>query len=973
MLTYLENIDGKSWQLAQPQYIDVEIGHGVSPELTLASWSNMSTDLAVTDIYGNFFIYLAGVGLIEKESSTPGNGTNLTSSSNNNSGSGTGGGSGAASSPDTSSNTSYELTSYNHMEMIYQDIVATAPEMNNGNHVVAFKWLGMSKPQIFNKPAHVSSPNDSNVAYSYSVSQAQPQTISHPISTKQACIAVRKNGQFMLYYQGEHKVEYHKISLQLCDEAVVITKASIGFNNDKRTIVCVHDSLTSKITTYAIDIDWGFLTESAKRQKADPHFHTPKEHQKLPTLTVNKIHEMKIMPTFCKNTVDEIDDDDDKMDVDVESSVEFGSLESIDIISPTLDKKTSLDILFSYILEDTSSRVTTKVYRYSLIEELSFISDAFGDLASRKNIPPPSSPTAKLQSLSLQGKLTRPGRILSIETGQMDQLLFIFYDNGKIDVLNRLELTIINNNSNPAKSLSSSPPSSISTLYDIGYDFPQVDFADQKLLAVSPNMASLVYVNTEDDIPQLLLVEKNKFLELTQRDLYITSVGFAFQHANSCYANFCSDDLIILIQTEVQRIVDTLTKTADYNPNTASAEATVAKFTGSVLSESHKAINFHLDAFSKESVDKLLSNPPLQKLMSLQLALGEFHSTNHVVSDIAWIILNLRSTSFGIMFLLSGIMRQMSKKKVIEDSLQDSITRGESIMSLIGNVKWFIDLMTYIYQELFQLSYYLQDPSNSQLNLQNSIALPLILGKVPRLFLMYTLSSIGKTNETLKKLQKELSDANKLFTPMKEALNRYFIIYNHAPCTLRSFERYLRECDAYITKESNSKQGRTPNDSLSLEEKLVCHGKLTEEMEQIAKTLINRHSLNLAQHTKVSELFFHNVDWLDVGITRHQNSEFNPNGTPILYRFPNLRKTIVPRLQYSEIECIDALRKIIISLEGLAKPESKNKLRKCTRCRSVSLATDPAIFDSTKVIGLWTMVFQRTCICGNSWVKCSDI
>lgn len=963
LLTYLENVDGSTWRLAKPQRITVEIGNSKVPELNLLKWSSLSTDLAVADIYGNFFIFLAGVGLIERDQKSDqknGNGSNINGSSS----------SGSVNSP------SYELTSYNHMEMIYQDVIPNNP-INNGHSIVAFKWLYIEKPQMINQPANLvnltneNSGNNSNspVAYTYRVSHFQPKGVTHPIPTKQACLALRKNGNITLYYQGEHKVEYHKLSTQLCDEAVVLSKASIGFNKDKEVIVCLYDTLSSKVITYSITIDWGFLIESAKRQKADPQFNTPKEAQRPPSLIVKKIHEMKVLSNFIASLEKEVDSDQMDIDNDTDIPVEIGYLESIDVMSPTSDNESELDILMTYTINCKDKMKSTRIYQYRLTDAMDFITDAFDVLAARKNLGNSNETSTKIQNLTVQGILQRPARLLSMEQSQSDQYVLMHFDDGRIDVLHRLSLTLANGK----KSLQKVPPATISTIFDVGFDFLKIKNANQNLVAVSPNLTSMVCINLKDDVPQLHVVEKVSNLEITPQVLYTTAVAFAYRHAESCYSNSCSDDLMVLIREEIKRITHELRNIR--KENLKNEDIIINRFVGTILSESHKAVNFQLDAFSKESFDKLLSNPPLQKLLSLQLILGEVQEKNHVISDIAWIILNLRSTSFGIMFLLSSIIRQMSKKRATQDSLQDSIVRAECIISLVGNVKWFIDLVTYIYQELFQLSFYLQDPSNSLLNLQNSIALPIILSKVPRLFLMYALSSIGKTNEILKKLHKDLTDSNKLFTPMKEALNRFFNIYNQATSTLNSFEGFLRECDAYITKEIAAKlASKTSGESLKLEQKLVCQGELTEDMQQIARVLIKRHSVNLAQHTKVSELFFYDVEWLGIGINNLSKSKkLNIEGSSVANKFPIAQDTSKPRLYYNEKECIDALRKIVINMAGYPFLKSNSgKLRKCTRCRSVSLVTDPLVFDNPGSIGLWTMVFQRACICGNSWVNISN-
>lgn len=980
-LTYLENVDGKSWQLAKHQGISVRplAESNLAPELRLVSWSNLSTDLAVADIHGNFYVLLAGVGLLENKdangSTSKINGLSVSS---------------------TASSPSYELTSYNHMEMIYRDIIDPQPtgRMTSMSQVVSFKWLNIFKPQIINKPAVLTKVDNSSLslppfAYTYGVGQHHPHGACHPISTKQACIALRQNGECILYFQGEHKVEYHKISikLQFLSNAVIITKSSIGFKNDKDVIISAYDAVSNSIKTFLISIDWGFLVESAQKQKVDPHYHTPKEAQKAPSLILKTLHEMNpIAANICElNKESEIGDD--IMDIDNEDNpkpkdIKLGSISSIDIISPSFDADLKLDILISYAYENEASEITTTVYRYILADSQDLVSETFADLGMRKNVSASLSDEIKDYSLVLQDKLTRPGHIQRIETAVADSFIVLIYTHGEIDVIDRHNLQIVNNRSEIElkNTKDGDTPLTVSTMFDVGFNFPIIPVTDKNpiVIAVSPNLTSIAYtkINNKDQQLNLQVLEKNTNHGISPKELFVTSVGFAFRHSYACYTNSSADDLLALIQSEIKRVSGLLHKSVSDKKH--NIETILNKFIESIICESHKAINFQLDAFGKESVDKLLSNPPLQKLLSLQLVLGELKSHDHIISDIAWIVLNLRSTSFGIMFLLSSIYRQISKKKPIDDSLHDSIARGECIMSLIGNVKWLIDLMVYFNQELLQLSYSKNDPSQSKLTMSNSTVLPILISKVPRLFLIYALSSIGKTHEILKKLNEDLSESNKVFTPMKEALNRYFTVCNQSPLNLGLFENFLRECDAFIIKEIGQKvEGKDKSYGLKIEQKLVCQGEITEEILPIAKALIQRHSAYVNRDMKVSELYFYDVDWIDIGINKlnsnHPEAKFPLDQYPVIHKYPNTVKQVVPRLRFSDKECIDALRKIVISVdfdEGSKKTTNLSKLRKCTRCRSFSLVNDPLVFDSPGNIGLWTMVFQRTCICGNAWVNC---
>lgn len=1013
LLTYLERVDEGSWQLAPSQRISVKPATESSQcyPLSLVSWSNLNTDLAVSDLVGNFYIYLAGVGVLDKPESS--SAEKVTKNGNGSSTNGSDGVSSSNIAPSTStdmkSSLSYELTSYNHLEMIYRDTVDKPkhpPILKSNNSIVAFKWLNIEKPQILNKPATHSAPNqapNSPFTYNYGVSQSPPQGVTHPIPTKQACVALRRNGEMDFYYQGEHKVEYHKLACKLEGDATALhfATASIGFNKGKEIYITGYDTYSNMIKSYSAAIDWGYLVEAAQKQKLDPHYQTPVAAQTLPTLTVRNLNAMSPM-TSEVNELDEENQEDgnynkpvksnvDDMEVDETSekispttAARIGKLQSIDIISASQNADSDLEILISYETFPSNNLLwvhSTTIFRYRIAISLDGISEAFADLGARKNIQQPQVATNKFV-LALQDKIVREGTLQSIDTSISDSFILITYENGKIDVIDREAQTIVND---PNAHIEV-PPLKITSLFDIGFQFPEIN-SDQgpNMIAISPNLTSLVYTNVRNPHQQLTfsVVVSKREVSITPKELFITSVGFAFRHAYACYTNVCSDDLLALIQIEVIRIRKILHETLP--DKQSSIDTVLSKFIESIICESHKAISFQLDVFGRESVDKLLSNPPLQKLLSLQLILGEFQGQGKVIRDIAWIVLNLRSTSFGIMFLLSSIYRKISKKKPAEDTLQDSITRAECITSLIGSVKWLIDLMIYLNQELIQLSNKVNEhESENVLSFNNSVVLPVILSKIPRLFLMYALSSIGKTNEILKKLHKDLSDCNKVYTPMKDALNRYFTIYNNSPLNVPWFENFLRECDAFITAEVTKESNlRGKNFPVKLEQKLVCQGEISGEMQKVARTVVAKYSTSIRRELKISELFFYDVDWLSIGTTNEvckhkQNSDCTEEN--VIRQYPNLSANIKPRLHFANSYYIDGLRKVVLeggpNFDSNVLPDSKQqivqtKIRKCTRCRSVSYVNDPLAFASPTTIGLWTMVFQRTCICGSAWINCN--
>lgn len=988
-LTYLENTNGRRWQLALLQRLCVKpLDDSAMPLVELVLWSNLLTDLAVFDENGHFYVLLAGVGLLLEEdggNSSNGAATNTAAANggaaNGEKGNGVKGAAGsngavAANGPHSNGSTkaaaaggaaaskpgdaaakatdtpSYELTLYNHTEMIFRD--------RTPGRCVAFRWLGVDKAQMRPKAAARSATGE----YSYDVGQHGPTHPAHPIASKQACVALRQNGLFTLYYQGEHKVEYHKLSVSL-GAGVHFSHASIGFC-DRRIVVAAYDALTRRVSVFVLAVDWGYLVELAARQRSDPHHHTPLNMQTLPRLSCTLVQEIRVPAgamggdtehgqigqelkqnhdagnenqigqseaQFLQNSTT-TDNGPNMTTLASDSEIVSSEIKLIDIIGP--------DVLVTYHAVNSSAATSSAIHRYRLrhIDPLHSLGPELNGIFSDSKMQFPE--------LVLFDVLRVPGKINQITPCLDDLLVLFFRSDGAVYMLREWNAPLVRIDVG-AQLSPLEPPSSVASALDCGYRVPCVTGN----VALSPNMVALVHLPPDADTVSFSLFQPAPNSEAIPTEA--TAVAIAHAHAHACYTNSCSDDVVALATAEVLR--------GTHNDDLI--ERTVV--------EAHKSISFHLNSYSKESVDKLLLNPALQKLLSLQLALGELHSSNSTIRDVAWIVLNLRSTSFAIMFSLSSIYRQISRKKPANDSLEDSTVRAESIVLLVGSVKWLIDLIVYLNQELLQISLSKDNPDNSSVTVHNSVTLPLIMSKVPRLFLMYAISSIAKTHEILKKIHKDLTEANKLFTPMQEALMRFFGTCGSLPLNLNVFENFLRDCDTSTSKDLAARAAAENISPLQLEHQLFCIGKIPSPLISVAITMIDHHYAIISRDSKLSELFFYNTDWIDAGVGRSNrvSTESSPN--------EQFMPTQV-RLQYSENEVVDALRKIIIRAPSTLRSGgvstmgqgyvSNNKIRKCTRCRAVSLIADPLVFGTPKTISLWTMVFQRTCICGSAWVNC---
>lgn len=984
-ITYLENVNGKSWRLAPPTNLKpkIEASNNGKPlaNISLVEWLTLNTELAVADTRGNFFLLLTGVGLLNSQKTPPaptnganGTGSNGTSTNANgtaaaSNGNGTGNSNGVANGDLRRSNgeavangvtaagstnaggsdsklnlsqPSYEYTTFSHMELIYRDLEVCdkvqAPSDSTSQVFVAFKWLQTEKTHLTNKPATVNQSENGKLTYSYGAHQYTPKGVAHPLPTKHACVALRRNGEFVLYYQGEHKVEYHKISIRLEEEgSCAFEKAAIGFANRQNLVITAYDLQSNRINSYLVNVDWGFLVGAADKQKHDPLYSTPVANRTPPSLKKTKIDSFLRIPSI------QITDDNDEI---------TNTLTSIDLLAPSYDSNSKLEILMTYEIQNGND-VNSVIYRYRLQDQCDRISSSFLDLGMRKGITKAEDAKTEDYGLVLQDVWKRKGKVRRIEPYALDAFFLVISSDGRVDIIERDGMKLVKQQD--------ASPKSILILQQAGFQFPTIDTSDNSdiMIGVSPTGLSIVYAKlgkkSGHDL-ELALMEKTKYLSCTDTDFAITAAAFATSHSYCCYTSTTTEDLIILIQNETLRI-----RNASETTDKAKAYERSQDFINSVLKASHLAINFYVTNYHKESLERLVQNPALQRLLSLQMLLGEMDDKNILVKDIAWSILNLRSTRNGIIFVLSDIYKQMTKRRPSEDTLEYSTYRGEIIMSLVGSAKFLVDFFIYMNQELVHLSLQKNNRTKSELTMENSIALPMIVSKVPRLILIYALTSVVKACEHFKKIHMELVESNKLFSPMKEALNRFFTVCSFSPINLALIEQFLRECDVLVSKEFSVQ------DQLNAEQELICRGKLSPEAQNVAKAILDRFSTYINRDTRVSEQFFYDVNWLGIGVG---NEEFYMDSLTIptssaLIVSSQANPTSVYRLQHTPTQCFDTVRKVDIDL-------SSSKIRKCSRCRGISLVADPTVYTNSTPIGLWTVHFQRYCICGGIWVHLTD-
>lgn len=887
-ITKLESIKGSSWRLAPKKIYQIKTSPNskLNP-ITNVYWSTSGMDLAIIDDIGNITILSTGV---------------------------------------LKSTSSHQLSCFEDVDIIYQDDIcersaSTAkvqPKILSSSRgdsitkVIAFKWLNVDKPIISNSPAvrvltssdsmvssgaaadgAAASSDSSGYAYSYAVHQYKSYGALHPVQGKNGFFTVRRNGQVDFYYQYNNAaMDFQKKSIFLEDvenlKSLWLEHANIGFNRDGSIIVASYSPLIKALRVYKILVDWGNISNNAKLQ---------------PVLKVEKLISEPLNIIASNGFPQE--------------------LTGIDIISPNFSLDTELELLLTF----TGPGVTngkTLLQKYQISNEfknLRFKNDGSGYGSGSTQ----STTVEGYYTLAQTGEVTLNEEILDISFKNFGFLAILTLKNGEIQLRNRKNLHLLGGRNNEVI------PPAISTLLDAGFKFDLPNFKPESI-AVSPNMCGYVALNPETNTLEYKTASRPKH-QFAKGEILTLSASFGYKYSSACFTNMSSDDLIIAIQEEIFKIED---------------KSIRDQLILAILQESHRALNFSLD-HSKDQIDRLLVNPPIQKLLSLQYSLGKLQPTNEI-SSIALAILNLRLVSFSIMLSLRTLFHHQQRiTKKGSESLMDAIYRSENILSTLGTINWFIEFLIFTIQDLLNC----YDETSSNKDHFDTIVFALLLSKIPRSLIIYSIAGIKRIDGFLMKIQ-ELNNANNPGALNMEILNKSIERYKYLLelIDLEKFEKFLIEI------ETISQRNLDKSASLGIEQTLIFQNKIPPSFVSSIPTILDKFHDHFQDSANFSELYFHDTKWLHFQIQSNDKTLkkifLGPNDkVPILF---NLNDTLV-----------DDVTKIVIT--------NKEKLKKCLRCEYITSNDTDGFFsnsikgsNSNANLNHWPVAFHRTCLCGSCWV-----
>lgn len=1017
-LSHMECVDGKKWQLAEPTCFRLNTtlessntsfkSNKRQPTIKHLEFSNTGWDLFVADENGMISILVTGLKKVDHDLNAPAQGINPVE---------------------------YTRTSFNSCVMFYSDYSSqpqldiSTSKLTHGNQVLAMKWLNTDKVTVSNGPAtkckqtsetpllngcaskHGAAYADSNGHFfKYDVQQHKPYGVVHSLSSKQACVALRRDGTVCLLYQEDHGLDYKRTCAKLETDPCDISMASIGFTKDGHIIIVAYLEKEARLMVYQVDIDWKFLKTASKIMAEQPQYRVPDDQRTAPTLSVTKV------------VTQALDNHHNTM-----------SLSDITLLSPNHASESKFEMLLKFVKSRNFSddEIQTKFLRYTL-EEVRITQMApkgFKNMASKKgiDITAASGSTYKMNYVQ---SFHFNELVLSMQLFAMDMLISFVSADGNIHVLDRSTFTIMQN---PFKKASFTEditiPTKIQSLLDGGFEFPVIPEQFDSC-CISVNMCAYVFLPTGS--PNLHLACMNTanvspaFRNGSKKGLLLSaSVAAALCHTTACYQGYCTDDIIATLRNEFETSV----------PN--SHEKSSFNFLVAVLQECHRAINLNIDIQTDQS-ETMSRSQPLQRLLSLQLSLGTLSRWQRNRSGkIAYTLINLRFVITTVVYVINTVYQNIQRfsKKGIPDIAENLILREKCILSSIGLIRWCLDYITMLSQELLELQNAFKSNDNEQIQkcMNEALVVPMILGKIPRGFLLTAISSIKRLFSFLQKLLEKTdpqlitqtspenllgafekledsffkNDSSVLLrTPNTKFSRSYFTqptleaylilgsLLRNIPVSIVAFEKFLTETDIPLRAHKLDAV-----DSLAREHQIVCQGSVdgsyTDSLRKVCEAF-DKIVLQLPG-TSVSTLFFQDVSWIGVSGSKNDDDMlFEPStncetadNAPVVSSVCDSEKakkqfSLLIHANLYDGLLLDSLRKTLKSpdqymVESERMQNSATsyndygtfKVKKCSRCGAVSSLEDDVIVVTSNFSFINSPVFQhyqRQCICGGSWV-----
>lgn len=454
------------------------------------------------------------------------------------------------------------------------------------------------------------------------------------------------------------------------------------------------------------------------------------------------------------------------------------------------------------------------------------------------------------------------------------------------------------------------------------------DLESTENICFSPNICMVAEL--KDGVPHLHSLScddlpNDKMMEFTT----VISTTYAF----SVYNYIHCDDFLVVLWKWVH--VDLPKR----NVNSSS-------FVRALTAETQRVLNvsFEFNDNDTRHVDKFIVIPSsLQRWFMLQMVLGTTKNwKRNPGSILSWISLHVQFLAFVSKWTLRRIAGKSSpQQQQLPPAQQFSYNALNCyhISLMLGLLRWFTDLVTYLSQEIFLATVTTKtldgqeaknDPAVLYLATNPMTFINLLLSKIVRWLFLFILRAIRGIEAFLTLMVKQEQAMNNPLGVAMLTLRKFKFIYNSCPIPLAQFEKILMEVDKHLQSlYSNDQLQENVKQAVELE--LLKNNQTPRAFFAGIINHVNKlFKTQLLEAMDIPSLYFYDTRWLQI-----QDSE--PQQLANGYR-------------------VDGINKFIIS--------SNAELRKCTRCGQVS-----AVQNSKSMQNQVSLLFTRNCLCGGIWLN----
>ena len=551
--------------------------------------------------------------------------------------------------------------------------------------------------------------------------------------------------------------------------------------------------------------------------------------------------------------------------------------------------------IFSHIPETTAQddiEAFSTFVTWELRKSPQTLHESFDHMASKKK----SASSANQEILDLQfTEVERVNKVvLSVQQNISSTGFASAFGDGTVEFRDRASLKAITIDDDPQ---------AISSMTQVGFSF----LPDEPCLhvALSPNLCQAVCFDMEGH-------SRLKTMQYTQGPLGTSDddprfmpvvVALTLLFVYSCTHHNNIDDVLATIQ-----------------------QILTPDFEAEFLSEIVRALSLSVDHSADPQHEKLFRNPVLQRCLSTQNSLGYKgdHAHRSLTAKIAWSTLHLRLVALTFAFTFN------TGAKPGASGPENDLTRPEVLQSLFGVIKWSIDLMNFLVDELMDLANVLHGRETDREFVQQvllekkSCALQLVLASVPRTFLRYNMRGLRGLSSTSNKGMQFSQKGEQ-----KQAFTSVIAVIDSSVVKVTQFERLLSELDSDI-KTAYQSNAVSDGDRALAEKRLLIKAEIPPGFMSVVNRLLTTTLNWLRKEIDPAALYFADYRWLGLSDDKATDA-------------------------FRESRTIDALRKVVLSDDV--------KLRRCTRCCAY-MEDVPHTRGGTP----WGANMQKMCFCGSMWM-----